>query len=596
VAAPAAPAAAAPGAGAGAMSAGAMLEFSLRPESKFHSLSIPQAAADAAIASTDQSGIVVFPCGGGKTALFLRAACRGCLKVLVLEYESQGVLQTADVILQETDVGKDFLCVYTSEKKTEPNFLACFMVATYSMFAGTEHKQSKLTRRVSDFVFNKTTWDLVVCDECQHAPADTFRDVVERLRACSKRILGFTGTLCRSQLGAHVEEHVRRGELSYQEATELHFGFLGPVLFRRSCADLEATGDIAKLNLCRIETPPISHEAYFCRAHALTEGVTRLYLAAMHPAKLEVLWRILHMHHYRGDQGMIFVDHLLHASILKDMLGTRWAVLAGAEMEDMARSTSATSNRELVKRFNAGELDGIIASPVGESSLDAYSSLFRFIVVFDAHGGAATASQRLGRGARTPRVPRNEGEDDAALIARQRAEQKIAFYYELVSPLTEEVTAAEKRREQFEAEGYAIPEMRHDAFMQNTAAVGEQHRAFPYASEDEQIQLLHRVLTHQDRQAAESAGRKAARTVRDGHRDKVNSAKKRATQCPSPLFRERYWKQAKHLQKDRASVQLAASEERSKAILAHEAPEEARKVFDQLGIAPERLAALGLVY
>ena len=573
-----------------------MLEFNLRKDSKFQSLSLPQAAADAAIAGTDQSGIVVFPCGGGKTALFLRAACRGCLKVLVLEYESQGVLQTADVILQETDVGKDFLCVYTAEKKTEPNFLACFMVATYSMFAGTNKVQSKLTKRVSDFVFNRTHWDLVICDECQHAPADTFRDVVERLRACSKRILGFTGTLCRSQLGAHVEEHVRRGTLSYQQATELSFSFLGPVLFRRSCADLEATGDIAKLNLRRIATPPISNQAFFCRAHALTEGVTRLYLAAMHPAKLEVLWRILHLHHGRGDHGMVFVDHLLHASILKDMLGTRWAVLAGADMNDMARSTSATSNRELVKRFNAGELDGIIVSPVGESSLDACSNLFRFIVVFDAHGGAATASQRLGRGARTARVPREEGEDDASLIARQRAVQKVAFYYELVTPLTEEVVAADKRREQFEAEGYEIPEMRFDDFMQGTAAVAQQGRAFPYASEDDQLRLLHRVLTHQERQAAETAGRAAARTVREGHREKVNVAKQRATQCPSPIFRERYSKQAKQLQKASANVQLVANEERNRAILAHEAPAEARKIFDQLGVAPERLAALGLVY
>ena len=101
---------------------------------------------------------------------------------------------------------------------------------------------------------------------------------------------------------------------------------------------------------------------------------------------------------------MIFVDHLVHAAVLKTFLGNRCEVLAGSEMEDMARSTSAVSNRELVKRFNAGTLDVLIATPVGESSLDTYSNKFKFIIVFDAHGGPAAASQRLGRAARTTRA------------------------------------------------------------------------------------------------------------------------------------------------------------------------------------------------
>jgi len=570
--------------------------FKLKPRSKFHRLSIPQTEADAALSASSRSGIVVFPCGAGKTALFVRAAMRN-YNVLVLSYESQGVLQVADVVLEETDVGKDLLCCYTAEKRTEPNRLSCFMVATYSMFAGSAHKQSNHTRAVSEFVFYQTQWDLVVCDECQHAPADTFREVIEKLRPNAKRILGFTGTLCRSQLGPGVEERIRRGELTRDEATERHFDFIGPVLFRRSCADLEATGDIAKLHLRRIETPAISHEAYFCRAHALTEGVTRLYLAAMHPCKLRALWNILHMHQSRGDQGMIFVDHLVHAAVLKNMLGKRCEVLAGADMEDMARSTSAIGNRELVKKFNAGELDVIIASPVGESSLDTYSERFRFIIVFDAHGGAAAASQRLGRAARTSRVQHDVVDvEQSQLIERQRQLQKVGFYYELVSPLTEEYTAADKRREQFEAEGYQIPTIKHADFESTMRECASEAQPFPYADVDSQIRLLHRVLTHQDRQAAETAGRKAAKGVRDGHRDAINAVKKREQGCPSPLFKERHAKQRKRLKEGRKAVQAKASEERAKAIVEHQTPEEARRVFDLLLLSKERLATLGLVY
>ena len=574
-----------------------LLSFSLNPSSKFHTLSIPQAAADAAICATDESGIVVFPCGAGKTALFIRAATRKthkCRNVLVLSYESQGVLQTTDVVLEETDVGRDHLCCYTAEKRTDPNDFACFMVATYSMFAGTDSSQAKETRRVSEFVFTKTEWDLVVLDECQHAPADTFREVVEKLKPRTKRILGFTGTLCRSQLGGGAEERIRRKETTRERATEEYFAFIGPVLFRRSCADLEATGDIAKLHLKRIETPALSHEAYFCRAHTLTEGVTRLYLAAMHPCKLDALWRILHMHQRRGDQGMIFVDHLVHAAVLKSLLGSRCEVLAGSDMEDMARSTSAVSNRELVKRFNAGDLDVLVATPVGESSLDTYSNKFRFIVVFDAHGGAAAASQRLGRAARTARVARGEHESDKALTERQRKRQKVGYYYELATPLTEEWQAADKRREQFQAEGYEIPTIKYDVFMSimETAAFPP----FPYASEEAQIRLLHRVITHQDRQAAETAGRRAARSVRDTHRDAIRQCKRKEAGSPSPLFKQRHAQEARRLKKEKQVVQAQASAERGRAILAHQAPEEARKLFDLLLISPKRLGELGLVY
>ena len=573
------------------------LSFSLNPTSKFHTLSIPQIAADEAICTTKKSGIVVFPCGAGKTALFIREATRKahkCRNVLVLSYESQGVLQTTDVVLEETDVGRDHLCCYTAEKRTDPNDFACFMVATYSMFAGADSSQSTDTRRVSEFVFTKTEWDLVVLDECQHAPADTFREVVEKLKPKAKRILGFTGTLCRSQLGAGAEERIKDGEITRERATEEYFAFIGPVLFRRSCADLEATGDIAKLHLKRIETPALSHEAYFCRAHTLTEGVTRLYLAGMHPCKLDALWRILHMHQQRGDQGMIFVDHLVHAAVLKTFLGDRCEVLAGSDMEDMARSTSAVSNRELVKRFNAGTLDVLVATPVGESSLDTYSNKFKFIVVFDAHGGAAAASQRLGRAARTARVVRGEHESDKALTERQRKHQKVGYYYELVTPLTEEWQAADKRREQFQAEGYEIPTIKYDVFMSimETATFPP----FPCASEDAQIRLLHRIVTHQDRQAAETAGRKAARSVRDSHRDAIRQCKRKEAGSPNPLFKQRHAQEARRLKKAKQDVQAQATAERGKAILEHRAPEEARKLFDLLLISPKRLRELGLAY
>ena len=104
------------------------------------------------------------------------------------------------------------------------------------------------------------------------------------------------------------------------------------------------------------------------------------------------------------------------------------------------------------------------------------------------------------------------------------------------------------------------------------------------------------MLTHQDRQAAETAGRKAAKDVRDAHRDAINAVKKREQSCASPIFKERHAKQVKRLKKERTAVQAKASEERAKAIVEHQTPEEARRVFGLLLLSKERLAELGLVY
>lgn len=105
------------------------LRFKLNDDSKFNNPSSVQTNALHIIEQcAPESGIVVLPCGAGKTMVFLQAALSAGMRVLFLCYEKQGVVQVAETIRQHSNVRKSQLCVYTSDIKTEPNSFFCYMV------------------------------------------------------------------------------------------------------------------------------------------------------------------------------------------------------------------------------------------------------------------------------------------------------------------------------------------------------------------------------------------------------------------------------------------------------------------------------------
>ena len=361
----------------------------LRPGSKFHRPSEPQAQALAAIGATRDSGIVELPCGTGKTMIALRCATdNGCERVLFLNFEQVGAVQVGNAIREHTTLNERHICLYTTGCKTEPNRRTCYMVTTYAMFSATTGR-SDATARVRDFVLTNA-WDLVVLDECHHAWAATFRDLVERLARNARRVLGFTGTLCRNE--PLVGEDAQT--LTRQEANEKQFAFIGRVLYSRTCAEMEAEGLIAKVR--RLEVS-VGMTAHFATAHARAVGPPQQYQQAQNPEQLNAVWMLVELHRRIGDIGMIFCNHLLPAKTLKAFLGPRWEVLAGGSAHGTEGTHTARANAALVRRFNDGELDGLIATPVGESALDVFNARFRYAIVVDAHSGHASAAQKLGR-------------------------------------------------------------------------------------------------------------------------------------------------------------------------------------------------------
>jgi len=228
--------------------------------------------------------------------------------------------------------------------------------------------------------------------------------------------------------------------------------------------------------------------------------------------------------------------------VAKRYLGDRWEVLSGGAPHGEDEQHTPERNNAIVKRFNAGELDGMICTAVGESSMDVNLQTFCFVCVLDADGGIASAAQRLGRVARNARIKQEPGESDEQLATRRLAQQKEAVYYDLLTKDTADIEAAATRQLLFTAEGYTQEqELPYDAWMAMATSAGVR---LPHTGLADDLRLLKEVLMYSSLKdvAAEASAAAAAHSA--PARAQVKKRQQVATQSTSKLMRERAAKQA----------------------------------------------------
>ena len=453
--------------------------FSFKEHSPFNVKSEPQARMIRAIKDANgKSGLVVAPCGSGKSAVLLEAAMEAGTMVLIFCYESQGVKQIAKDLREHTTLMDAQICTYTGKHKKKLNARFCYLVTTYGMFAGPEARRNEASREVRDFVF-KTEWDLVCCDEAHHMCADTYQPMIERLKC--KRKLGFTATPYRSELFSATQGR--------DANVESAFGWFGPVLVRISWREVEAAGLIAKIGRARLD---VELTAEFRTAYEMAMGSQKRYIAALNPVKLSALVAVCAMHGAMNHGGIVFVTHLITATVVQRLLqrcfGEGWEVLSGGSAHGEEATHTADQNAAIVDRFNDGRLKGLICTNVAAGAMDIPECAFA--VDLDTDGGRANTEQRHGRVARTPRVQPEPDETAAELLARRLDKQKEAWYYDFITRGTEDEAAAARRHQFFVAEGYGEEiVIATDGLLRDTPVL-------PYASLGEQMALLKEVLQY----------------------------------------------------------------------------------------------------
>jgi len=380
---------------------GAPFEFELRREQRqggpFQLRPYQRDAADVFYAGGTErggSGVIVLPCGAGKTVVGLGVMKRVGAETLILTTNVVAVRQWKNELLDKTDIDPDDIGEYTGDTKVvRPVTVATYQILTY--------RRRKNAPFVHFELFSANDWGLVIYDEVHLLPAPVFR-VTAEIQAT--RRLGLTATLVRED---HKEDEV--------------FSLIGPKKCDVPWKVLERQGWIAQANCIEVRIPipdDMKHEYQSASAR------NQFRMASENPAKEAVVEGLLERH--REERKLIigqYIDQLIE--------------LAGRL--DAPLITGKTPNKErerLYKLFREGELPLLLVSKVGNFAIDLPDASVA-IQVSGTFGSRQEEAQRLGR------------------ILRPKANGSPAWFYSLVTCESKESEFANHRQLFLTEQGYS---------------------------------------------------------------------------------------------------------------------------------------------
>ncbi len=341
------------------------------------------------------SGVLVLPCGAGKTVIGIASMVRIGQRALILTTNITALRQWKAEILDKTTLRADEVGEYSGEvKEIRPVTLTTYQLLTF--------RKKKTEEFLHMELFDAQNWGLIVYDEVHMLPAPVFRSVAE---IQARRRLGLTATLVRED---GMADDV--------------FSLIGPKKYDVPWKTLENQGWIATAECIEIRVPMPSALKV---EYAVADAREQFRLASESPAKLPVLHQLLERH--RGDNVLIIGQYLSQLEMLSKEFGA--PIITG--------KTPNKEREELYSRFKSKDIRLLIVSKVANFAVDLPDANVA-IQVSGTFGSRQEEAQRLGR------VLRPKGEGVA----------NIAHFYSIVSRDTAEQEFASKRQRFLAEQGY----------------------------------------------------------------------------------------------------------------------------------------------
>jgi len=336
-------------------------------------------------------GVVVLPCGSGKTIVGMQIMSMLKTNTLILTTNVAAVHQWIDELLDKTDLTPDQIAEYTGDSKST----APVTVATYQIISWRPTKDG-------DFphfrLFRERSWGLVIYDEVHLLPAPVFR-VTAELQAI--RRLGLTATLIRED---REEDAV--------------FSLVGPKRYDVPWKDLEGKGWIAEAICTEIRLDLPQHLKI---PYATSSPREKYRVAAENPLKENVVMQLIENH--PEDQIMVIGQYLSQLHSLAELL--KAPIITGK---------TPNAEREIIyNNFKRGDVRVIVVSKVANFAIDLPDASMA-IQVSGSFGSRQEEAQRLGR------ILRPKGRN--------------AWFYSLVSGYTVEEEFAANRQKFLTEQGY----------------------------------------------------------------------------------------------------------------------------------------------
>jgi DNA excision repair protein ERCC-3 len=343
------------------------------------------------------SGVVVLPCGAGKTIVGAAAMAHAQATTLILVTNTVSARQWKDELVKRTSLTPEEIGEYSGTvKEIRPVTIATYQVVTTRRKGVYPHLE----------LFDARDWGLIVYDEVHLLPAPIFRMTAD-LQA--RRRIGLTATL--------VREDGREGDV---------FSLIGPKRYDAPWKDIDAQGWIAPADCVevRVTLPDAVRMAY-----ATSEPEERYRLAACTKEKVRVVRDLVARH---ADQPTLVIGQYLEQ--LEELAQALDAPVITGE-------TPVKERQRLFEAFRSGELGLLVVSKVANFSIDLPSAEVA-IQVSGSFGSRQEEAQRLGRLLR-PGEPGLDGE------------RKVARFYTIVSRDTVDAEFAQNRQRFLAEQGYA---------------------------------------------------------------------------------------------------------------------------------------------
>jgi DNA excision repair protein ERCC-3 len=338
------------------------------------------------------SGVVVLPCGAGKTLVGAAAMAHAQSTTLILVTNTVAARQWKDELLRRTSLTEEEIGEYSGQRKEiRPVTIATYQVMTTKRKGSYAHLE----------LFEARDWGLVVYDEVHLLPAPIFRMTAD-LQA--RRRLGLTATL--------VREDGREDDV---------FTLIGPKRYDAPWKEIEAQGWIAPADCVEVRVTLTDGERL---GYATSEPEERYRLAATAASKRSVVQRLVHDH--AGEQTLVIGQYLDQLADLAETLGA--PLVTG--------DTTVPERQRLFEAFRTGEITLLVVSKVANFSLDLPDATVA-VQVSGTFGSRQEEAQRLGR------------------LLRPKSDGRAARFYTVVARDTLDTDYAQHRQRFLAEQGYA---------------------------------------------------------------------------------------------------------------------------------------------
>ena len=353
------------------------------------------------------SGVVVLPCGAGKTIVGAAAMAEASATTLILVTNTVAARQWQDELIKRTTLTQSEIGEYSgSRKEVRPVTIATYQVMTTKRKGVYAHLE----------LFDARDWGLIVYDEVHLLPAPIFRMTAD-LQA--RRRLGLTATL--------IREDGREGDV---------FSLIGPKRYDAPWKDIEAQGYIAPADCVEVRVTLPERDRLL---YATAEPDERYRLCSTAAEKTKIVERLVAKH--AGEPTLVigqYIDQL-------DELGERLdaPVLKG--------ETSVKERQRLFDAFRRGEIGTLVVSKVANFSIDLPEASVA-IQVSGSFGSRQEEAQRLGR------------------VLRPKLDGRAARFYAIVARDTLDQDFAAHRQRFLAEQGYAYRIVDADEVLQTPPA------------------------------------------------------------------------------------------------------------------------------